>query len=282
MKKINFIILIFLTVLLISCSSEKKKNIVINEKDLNLQVLESYQQGLKDLNQGYALSAAKKFNEVEILFPQSEWASKSSLMAAYAYYTQNYFDDSIAELKRFLRVYPLNKNIDYAYYLLAISYYEKIVDEKKDLQSIINSKKNFEILKKEYPNTEYALDAEFKLGLINDILASKEMYIGRYYIEKKKWIPAINRFKTVINDFETTIYSEEAIHRLVEIYYILGLEKESQKYAQLLGYNYQSSKWYEKTYIIFNKSYEIEINKLKNKKSSILIKKIKSLLSSDG
>jgi outer membrane protein assembly factor BamD len=281
MKKQNFIILIFLSVLLISCAKEKQNKTIINEKDLNLQVLESYQEGLKELEQGYALLAAKKFNEVEILFPQSEWAPKSSLMAAYAYYTQNYFDDSIAELNRFLRVYPLDKNIDYAYYLLAISHYEKIVDEKKDLQSITNSKKNFEILKNKYPNTEYALDAEFKLGLINDILASKEMYIARYYVEKKKWIPAINRFKTVINNYETTIYSEEAIHRLVEIYYILGLENEAQKYAQLLGYNYQSSQWYEKTYIIFNQNYEKKIDKLKNKKSSVLIKKIKSLLSLD-
>ena len=133
-----------------------------------------------------------------------------------------------------------------------------------------------------YPYTEYALDAEFKIGLINDILASKEMYIGRYYFDKKKWIPAINRFRTVIDDYETTIYTQEALHRLVEIYYVLGLESEAKKYAQLLGYNYQSSEWYKKTYIVFNKTYkENEVNKIKNKKSSFLIGKIKSLLNSD-
>ena len=169
-------------------------------------------------------------------------------MAAYSYYIQDYYGDAIAELERFIKVYPKNKNLDYAYYLLAICYYEQIVDEKKDLQSIINAKKTFEILIKNYPNTDYALDAEFKLDLIDDILASKEMYIGRYYFDKKKWIPAINRFRTVVDEYDTTIYTEEALHRLVEIYYIIGLKDEAKKYAKLLGYNYQSSKWYEKSY----------------------------------
>ena len=176
---------------------------------------------MKSLKSGDVLYAAKKFNEAEILFPQSEWAPKSALMAAYSYYTQDYYGDAIAELKRFLRVYPLNKNLDYVHYLLGVSYYEQIVDEKKDLQSIINAKKYFEIVIKNYPNTNYALDAEYKIELVKDTLAAKEMYIGRYYFDKKKWIPAINRFKTVINDYDTTLYAEEALHRLVEIHYLL-------------------------------------------------------------
>ena len=267
----NIIIILFF---LISCSSEVKKISVLNEKSLDLQVLEVYNEGLKELENGYALLAAKKFNEVEILFPQSQWAPKSSLMAAYAYFSKDYYDDAVAELIRFIRVYPLDKNLDYAYYLLAMSHYQKIVDEKKDLKSIVDAKENFLILKQRYPNTEYALDAEFKLGLINDILASKEMYIGRYYFEKKKWIPAINRFKTVIYEYET-VYTEEALHRLVEIYYILGLEEESKKYAKTLGYNYQSSEWYERSYIIFNKNFKKkEIDKNKN---SFLTGKIKSI-----
>ena len=221
--------------------------------------------------------AAKKFNEAEILFPQSKWAPKSALMAAYAYYTQDYYSDSIAELKRFIKIYPIDYNLDYAYYLLAICYYEQIVDEKKDLESILKSREMFNIVIKKFPDSEYAVDSSFKLDFIDDILASKEMYLGRYYFEKKKWIPAINRFRTIIDEYETTIYAEEALHRLVEIYYILGLKDESKKYANLLGYNYQSSKWYEKSYAVFNKSYE------KNKKDNIkknrnILNKIKSLL----
>ena len=266
---------IFLTV---SCSKDENKISTITEKSQELQVLEAYQEGMKSLEGGDVLYAAKKFNEAEILFPQSEWAPKSALMAAYSYYVQDYYGDTIAELNRFLKIYPSNKNIDYAFYLLAISYYEQIVDEKKDLESILKSKKYFEIIIKEFPNTDYALDAEFKINLINDILASKEMYVGRYYFEKKKWIPAINRFKTVIDEYETTIYAEEALHRLVEVHYTIGLIKEAKKYANLLGYNYQSSKWYEKSYTIFNKKYELQKKEKINKKDNILLKKFKSLL----
>ena len=270
-----FLISIFLTV---SCSKDENKISTITEKSQELQVLEAYQEGMKSLEGGDVLYAAKKFNEAEILFPQSEWAPKSALMAAYSYYVQDYYGDTIAELNRFLKIYPSNKNIDYAFYLLAISYYEQIVDEKKDLESILKSKKYFEIIIKEFPNTDYALDAEFKINLINDILASKEMYVGRYYFEKKKWIPAINRFKTVIDEYETTIYAEEALHRLVEVHYTIGLIKEAKKYANLLGYNYQSSKWYEKSYTIFNKKYELQKKEKINKKDNILLKKFKSLL----
>ena len=274
MIKIFFLLL--LLSLNISCSKDAVRKSAINEKSLDLQVLEAYEEGMKSLESGDVLFAAKKFNEVEILFPQSDWAPKSALMAAYSYYFQDYYKDAISELIRFTKVYPNHKNLDYAYYLLANSYYEQIVDEKKDLQSILDAKRNFMIVITNYPNTDYALDSEFKIDFINDILASKEMYIGRYYFEKKKWIPAIRRFRTVIDDFETTIYTEEALHRLVEVHYILGLKDEAKKYANLLGYNYQSSKWYEKSYAVFNKLYE------KNKKDNIkknknILKKIKSL-----
>ena len=213
MKFYNFFSLLVILLFFISCSKEVIKKSTIEEKNLELQVIKAYQDGLKSLDEGDVLFAAKKFNEVEILFPQSQWAPKAALMAAYSYYTQDYYIDVIAELERFIKVYPLNNNLDYAYYLLAISYYEQIVDEKKDLKSILNAKKNFDFIIREYPNTEYAIDAEFKINLINDILASKEMYIGRYYFDKKKWIPAINRFRTVIDEYETTIYTEEALHR---------------------------------------------------------------------
>ena len=275
----KFLILFFFILIFVSCSKEEARKSIIKEKSLDLQVLESYQEGKDFLEAGDALYAAKKFNEAELLFPQSDWAPKSALMAAYAYYSQDYLKDSIAELERFVRVYPKYKNLDYVYYLMGLSYYEQIVDEKKDLQPIINAKKYFEIVINDYPKTSYALDAEFKKGLINDLLASKEMYIGRYYFKKKKWIAAINRFKTVVDDFETTVYTEEALHRLVEVHYTIGLKDEAKKYAKLLGYNYQSSEWYKNSYSLFDKKYKI-LKKDKVKKKGTL-KKIKSLFDGD-
>ena len=279
MKVKIFLNLILIVFLCISCSKKTEKKSVINENSLDLQVFEAYKEGIKSLEAGDVLFAAKKFNEVEIMYPQSTWAPKSALMAAYSYYIQDYYGDAIAELIRFQKVYPKHKNLDYSYYLLALCYYEQIVDEKKDLQAIINAKNTFNILLKNYPKTEYSIDADFKLDLINDILASKEIYIGRYYFSRKKWIPAINRFRTVIDEYETTIYVEEALHRLVEVYFILGLKEESQKYASLLGYNYKSSQWYKKTYSVFNKNYkEVKIEK---KKEKAILSKFKSLLDFD-
>ena len=190
--------------------------------------MEAYEEGVKSLKEGDALFAAKNFNEAETLFPQSEWAPKSAIMAAYSYYSQDYYLDAIAELNRFIKVYPYYKDLDYVYYLLGLCWYEQIIDEKKDLQTIIKAKEKFLFLIKNYPNTEYALDAEFKIDLINDTLASKEMYVGRYYFERKKWIPAINRFRVVVDKYEKTIYIEEALHRLVEIYYTLGLIEDRE------------------------------------------------------
>ena len=281
MFRLKFFIFFIFILLFSSCSKEAVKENLIKEKSLELQVIEAYQEGVEALEGGDVLFAAKKFNEAVILFPQGKWAPKSSLMAAYSYYTQDYYGDAIAELERFIRVYPLHKNLQYAYYLLAICYYEQIVDEKKDLQSIVNAKINFQIILDKYPNSEYAIDADFKLGLIEDILAAKEMYIGLYYFDKKKWIPAINRFREIIDSYDTTIYAEEALHRLVEVHYTLGLVDEAEKYAQLLGYNYQSSKWYENSYSLFNKNYEKrkkERLKTYKKKNNGIFKKFKSLI----
>ena len=271
-----FINLIFILIVFASCSKEKIVDTSINQKSLDLQVLEAYKEGKEYLEAGDVLFAAKKFNEAETLFPQSNWAPRSALMAAYSYYSKDYYGDAIAELERFIRVYPNHSSLDYVYYLLGISHYEQIVDEKKDLQSITKSKQYFEIVLNNFPNTEYAIDSEFKIGLINDILASKEMYIGRYYFSKKKWIPSINRFNVVIDEYQTTIYVEEALHRLVEIHYIIGLTEEAKKYAKLLGYNYGSSKWYERSYSVFNKMYEKNRIQVKKEKKSIL-KKTRSL-----
>ena len=277
MKYFFKFLLIFSISLLVNCGGKKEKEVDIKGLDLEAEMIEAYNEGLKALDEGDVLFAAKNFNAVENLYPQSIWAPRSVLMAAYSYYTQDYYGDAISELKRFIRNYPANDNLDYAYFLLGICYYELIVDEKKDLSSLLNSKKYFDIVIKKYPNTDFALDAKFKLDLIANILASKEIYIGKYYMSKKKWIPAINRFRNVVNNYEKTEYVEEAIHRLVEVNYMIGLESEAKKYAALLGYNYQSSEWYKESYRVFNKDYEDPKDKIKKNKQNVIIRNFKKL-----
>ena len=272
------LIIIFSFFVLVSCvnNNEKEINNVITNDDLESDMIEAYNEGLKALNLGDAVYASKKFNEAELLFPQSEWAPKALLMSSYAYWSQRYYSNSISELKRFIEVYPTHKNLDYAYYLLAINYYDSIADEKKDLKSLLESKKYFEIVLEKFSDTDYSLDAKYKLDLIQDFLAAKEIYIARHYIKKKKWIPAINRLKTIVNEYNTTIYIEEALHRLVEIHYSIGLENEAKKYAKTLGYNYETSRWYEESYRIFNKDYKAIENSKKEIKKRSLTDKIKS------
>ena len=275
----KFILILFFYFLFVSCSKQEVQKSTINQISIESQMIEAYREGIKELERGDVLFAAKKFNEAELLFPQSDLAPKSALMAAYAYYSQSYYGDAISELERFLKVYPKHKNVDYAQYLLALSFYEQIVDEKKDLRSIINAKSKFKLIIESYPQTAFAEDASYKIDLINDILAAKEMYVGRYYFEKKKWISAIKRFRNVVDEYDTTVYIEEALYRLVELHYIIGLNEEAKKYAKLLGYNYQSSEWYEKSYIIFNEMYVKNSEKLDNnqKRGKKIINKFKSL-----
>ena len=275
MKILNNTFLILLTVFLFSCSKSEKVSLV-QEKNIETQMIEAFKEGYQELEKGDVLFAAKKFNEAELLFPQSEWAPRAALMAAYSYYSQDYYYDAEYELNRFLKVYPNEKNVAYAHYLLGMVYYEKIVDEKKDLEPLIMAEKKFKFIEEKYPNTDFALDASYKLDLIQDYLASKEMYIGMHYIKKKKWIAAINRFKNVVNNYDETSFIDEALHRLVELHFRLGLVDESQKYASLLGYNYQSSEWYSKSYKIFNENYKSK-HQLKKEKEGIL-KKFKKLL----
>ena len=277
MKFILLLLISFSLFFLTACKNQKEKQIILDSKDLESQMIEAYNEGLKALEEGDVLFAAKNFNIVENIYPQSIWAPRSILMAAYAFYSQDYYGDAISELQRFIKNYPENENTAYAYFLLATCYYELIVDEKKDLSSIVKSKDYYNYLIENYPNTDFSLDAKFKLLLIDNILASKEIYLGKYYLEKKKWIPAMNRFKNVVNDFSQTEYVEEAIHRLVEINYILGLEAEAKKYAVLLGYNYQSSEWYKESYRVFNKKYEDPREKIIKDEGSIIIKKFKEL-----
>lgn len=261
-----------------SCSKEKEKISIVEEESLEMQMIRAYNDGLEELDRGDVIYAAKKFNEAELLYPQSIWAPRAALMAAYSYFSKFYYSDAVLELEKFLDKYKNHPRRDYAYYLLALSHYDQIVDETKDLNEILKAKKYFEIIIQKHPNTEFAIDSEYKLELIQELLASKEMYLARYYLDREKWIPAMNRFKVVVENYDSTIYVEEALHRLVELHYKIGLINESKKYAALLGYNYQSSKWYEESYGILNKDY-VKISKRKNKnKEESLIKKFKDLL----
>ena len=267
-----------LLLILTSCSNDEKKISIINNENIELQMIDAYKEGKKAFDGGDFILASRKFNEVEIIYPQSIWAPKSILMSSYSYYRGNYYTDGIYELKRFIKTYPKHKDIDYAYFLLASCYYETIIDEKKDLKPLIEAQKLFSLVITEYPNTDFATDSQFKLNLINDILASKEIYIARLYQDKEKWIPAINRYKIVIDKYSETVYVEEAIHRLVEIYFKIGLVDESKRYAKLLGYNHQSSEWYKQTYKIFNKNYKPKNKRNSNKsKNNFVIKKFKNL-----
>ena len=255
---------------------KRQKVSIVKEKKIETQMIDAFKEGYEELNNGDVLFAAKKFNEAELLYPQSEWAPKAALMAAYSYYSQDYYFDAEYELNRFLKIYPNDKNLPYAHYLLGMVYYEKIIDEKKDLEPLVKAEEQFKFIEKNYPNTDFALDSSYKLDLIKDYLASKEMYIGVHYIKKKKWIAAINRFKNVVNNYEETAFIDEALHRLVELHYNLGLVEESQKYASLLGYNYRSSEWYTKSYKIFNKDYKTNLE-IKSEKEGIF-QKFKKLL----
>ena len=275
MKFSNNIFLILIICLIISCSKKEKVSI-IKEKNIETQMIEAFREGYEELENGDVLFAAKKFNEAELLFPQSEWAPRAALLAAYSYYSQDYYYDAEYELNRFLKIYPNEKSIPYAHYLLGMVYYEKIIDEKKDLEPLMLAEKKFKFIEKNYPDTDFALDASYKLDLIQDYLASKEMYIGIHYMKKKKWIAAINRFKNVVNNYNETSFIDEALHRLVEIHYKLGLVQESQKYASLLGYNYQSSEWYSKSYKIFNENYKSKLEIKKEKEG--IFQKFKKLL----
>lgn len=277
MKFRVFLLYSIIVISLISCSEKKEKISLIKEDNLEMQMIEAYNEGVKEFNKGDIFFAAKKFNEVELLYPQSIWAPRSVLMSAYGYYSQLYFTDAIFELERFLDKYQNHPDVDYAYYLIAICHYNLIVNEKKDLGEIIKSREYFTLLVENFPNTEFAEDAKFKLELINEVLAAKEMYLANYYMEREKWIPAMNRYKKIVNEYDTTIFVEEALYRLVELNYKLGLVNEAKKYAALLGYNYQSSDWYERSYQIINKNYKKPELSKDLKKQNSLVKKIKGL-----
>ena len=267
----NFTYILVLIFFLNNCSKNEKQIPLIKGSTQELEMFLVYKEGYEALEVGDPYFAAKKFLEAELLYPQSDWAPKSALLASYSYYLQNFYSEALSNLERYLLTYPSDINKVYAHYLIAICYYETIEDEKRDSAPLFKAEEKFNYIIKNFPNTDFALDAKFKLDLVRDILASKEMYIGRHYIKKGKWIAALNRFKIILDDYDQTIFVEEALHRLVELNYKIGLVEESQKYAEVLGYNYLSSEWYKKSYKIFNNDYEINSDKplKKNKKGVV-------------
>ena len=273
---IKSLLIIFLSIfLLLSCVKKEKREISVEQTEEEKVIL-IYENAVEALKKGDAYYAGKKFKEVEILMPQSKWAAKSSLMTAYSDYSRNSYDSSIFNLERYIKKYPADENIPYAHYLIAICYYEQILDEKKDLEPLRQAKSKFEFITATFPDTDYSVDARFKLELIEDQLAAKEMSIARYYIKTEKWIPAINRLKNVVDKYDRTVFVAEALHRLVEIYYKIGLVKEAKSAAAILGYNYQSSTWYERSYKVFNKKYKPKTI-IKTKKKGLIRRKIEAL-----
>ena len=274
-KKLIFLLFIVFT--FSSCSNKTVKVSEIKEEKQELEMISVYRDAFEALESGDPYFASQKFLESELLYPQSKWAPRASLMASYSFYMYNFYSEALSNLERFLQTYPNDPNVDYAHYLIAICYYEMIEDEKRDTKPLIKSKQKFEFLVKNFPNTDFALDAKFKLDLIQDLLASKEMYLGRYYLKKEKWIPAINRFKVVLSEYDETVFTEEALHRLVEVNYKIGLTLEAENYAKVLGYNYLSSDWYKKSYKIFNQDYKLEIKKLTKKEKKGMLDRFKKL-----
>ena len=271
-KLINLFVIIFL---IVSCS---KKELELNIPADSEQSFEVYKEAVVAMENGEYFFASKKFSEAEAIMPQIEFSAKASLMSSYCLYLINFYPEATANLERFINQYPADKNISYAHYLFAISLYEQILDEKKDIEPLIKTKEKIQFFVKKFPDTEYATDLKFKLDLVNNQLAAKEMYIAKYYMEVQKWIPAINRLKVIVNKYPETIFIEEALHRLAEVYYKVGLIEEAKAAAAILGYNYNSSEWYAQTYKIFNKKYK-PLKKSEIKKNEGLIKRtIKKIL----
>ena len=257
----KILVILFLTISLISCS---KKNEVEYNPTPKVDAYKIYKEGREAFDEGDYFFAEKKFSEAELNFEIVEFAAKAAIMSSYSLYGINFYTEALANLERFLKKYPADKNVIYAHYLIAIIHYEQIEDEKKDLLPLLMADKKIDFFLKKFPDSDYAFDLRFKKDLIQNQLAAKELFIAKYYISIQKWVAAINRLKVIVIKYDNTIFIEEALHRLVEINYYLGLEEEAKKYANILGYNYNSSEWFEQSYKVFNKEYKIAQKKKLN------------------
>lgn len=272
-------ILIFFFILsLYSCQKDELVYTPVEQVD----PIVVYKEALNAFNRNDFFYASQKFSEAELNFKNVDLAAKSAIMSAASLYSINFYDEALENLQRYLKIFPSDKNVIYAHYLIAIIYFEQISDEKKDIKPLLDANKKIDFFLDEYPNTDYAIDLKFKKNLIENQLAAKEMYVAKYYISVKKWVPSINRLKNIVEKYDKTIFIEEALHRLVEVHYHIGLENEAKKYASILGYNYNSSEWFKQSYKVFNKNYEIEdkikaLVKEEEKKENFIKKIIKMI-----
>ncbi len=258
-------ILLILSLVLFLYSCSKDEEIYVPSEVINPYT--SYKDGLEAFENNDFFFANKKFSEAELNFEIVDLAAKSAIMSIFSLYGINFYDEAQENINRYLKTYPSDKNVMYAHYLQAIISFEQISDEKKDLKPLLDANKKINFFIKKYPNSDYAIDLKFKKDLIQNQLAAKELYVAKYYISTQKWVPAINRLKIIIEKYDETIFIEEALHRLVEVHYHLGLEKEANNYAKILGYNYNSSEWFQQSYKLLNKDYKIKTSNTKNKKN---------------
>ena len=272
----RFISILILVLSIISCS--KKEQVYEPTKNIDPYIL--YKEGYDAFEKNNFFFANKKFLEAEANFTNLDQAAKAAIMSCFSLYGINFYDEALESLERFIKTYRANKNIIYAEYLKAIIYFEKMSDEKKDVQPLLDAKKQIEFFINKYPKSDYTIDLKFKKDLVENQLAAKELFVAKYYISVQKWIPAINRLKIIVKKYDKTVFIEEALHRLVEIHYHLGVENEAQKYAKILGYNYNSSEWFKQSYKILNKNYVMTKNldqKAKKKRDSIIKKILKMI-----
>lgn len=231
---------------LTACAGEDDEELAYVEKPVE----ELYNAAVDKLEAEDWVEAAKRFDEVERQHPYSSWARRAMLMSSFAYYQANKYDQAILAAERFISLHPGNKDVAYAYYLKAISLYEQIVDVGRDQRNTERALAALNEVSRRFPNTEYGRDAKLKMDLARDHLAGKEMAIGRYYLTRQNYIAAINRFRSVIEKYQTTTHTPEALHRLTECYLAMGLKKEAQASAAVLGYNFPGSEWYENSYAL--------------------------------
>ena len=243
-KQIFFIILLFSA--LISCSDTKLA--APETEGEKLKIL--YSRGMDMVERKDFVDAAIIFEDIERQYPYSKWSNQAQLMTSFCYYKSQMYDKSLDSLERFIALYPGSKKISYAYYLRALNYFEQIRDVERDQSYTSKAKKAFYEVTTKYPDSEFAKDAYDKIDIINDRLAAKEMEIARFYQTNHQWISAINRYNELLDNYGTSVYTAETLHRLVEIYYTLGLLEEAKKYASTLGHNFPESKWYAMSYEI--------------------------------
>jgi outer membrane protein assembly factor BamD len=244
MRQFRYVSVLLLLISVTACSSDEKAPYV--ERPVNAL----YNRAVNALQAGAYLDAARFFEEVERQHPYSVWATKAQLMAAYSNYEASKYDDAVIGLDRFIQLHPGNRDTPYAYYLKALTYYEQITDVSRDQLGTEKALKGLREVIRRYPQSKYARDARLKIDLTRDHLAGKEMSIGRFYLRKKEYIAAINRFKRVVENYQTTTHVPEALHRVAEAYAAIGMTEEAKKAASVLGHNYPGSEWYIDSYAL--------------------------------